>query len=47
MRAIVEYDCRYVVLKTACPLIYHDLLKPLKETIKPDDGQLYLDFKYD
>ena len=25
----------------------HDLLKPLKETIKPDDGQLYLDFKYD
>jgi hypothetical protein len=25
----------------------HDLLKPLNETFKPDDGQLYLDFKYD
>lgn len=25
----------------------HELLNPLKETIKPDDGQLYLDYKYD
>ena len=24
-----------------------DLLKPLKETAKPDDGQLYFDFKFD
>ena len=24
-----------------------DLLKPLKEAVKPDDGQLYLDFKFD
>jgi IS4 transposase len=24
-----------------------DLFKPLKETAKPDDGQLYFDFKFD
>ena len=24
-----------------------DLLKPLKETTKSDDGQLYFDFKFD
>ena len=24
-----------------------DLLKPLKETAKPDDGQLYFDFNFD
>ena len=24
-----------------------DLFKPLKETTKPDDGQLYFDFKFD
>lgn len=24
-----------------------DLLKPLKEATKPDDGQLYFDFNFD
>ena len=24
-----------------------DLLKPFKEAVKPDDGQLHLDFKFD
>ena len=24
-----------------------DLFKPLKETTKPDDGQLYFDFKFE
>ncbi len=24
-----------------------DLFRPLKETAKPDDGQLYFDFKFD
>ena len=45
---LIKFEVMRILGKSALTMdSIQDLLKPLRETEKPNDGQLYFDFKFD